>query len=106
MVLCLSMLPTPTHKCVYTLPITIADSVAMETGCLYSLDWTTGLDHWTGPLHWITGHNFMQKSIYDVIINIVYHLVLQSELCVWNVSVSVQMETFQIICRTVGQGLV
>ena len=49
MVLCLSMLPTPTHKCVYTLPTT-ADSVAMGTGCLYSLDWTTGLDHCTGLL--------------------------------------------------------
>ena len=24
-------------------------------GCLYSLDWTTGLDYWTGLLDWTTG---------------------------------------------------
>ena len=30
----------------------------METGCLYLLDWTTGLDYWTGPLDWTTGLTF------------------------------------------------
>ena len=34
-------------------------------GCLYLLDWTTELDHWTGLLD---KHNFMQKCVYDVII--------------------------------------
>ena len=24
-------------------------------GCLYSVDWTTGLDYWTGLLDWTTG---------------------------------------------------
>ena len=27
-------------------------------GCLHSLDWTTGLDYWTGILDWTTGLNF------------------------------------------------
>ena len=28
-------------------------------GCLYSLDWTTGLDYWTGLLmQWTTGQDY------------------------------------------------
>ena len=27
-------------------------------GCLYSVDWTTGLDYWTGLLDWTTGLDY------------------------------------------------
>ena len=30
---------------------------ALLEGCLYSLDWTTGLDYWTG-LDWTTGLDY------------------------------------------------
>ena len=29
---------------------------------IYSLDWTTGLDHWTGLLDWATGLTFDPKN--------------------------------------------
>ena len=30
----------------------------LNMGCHYSLDWTTGLDYWTGLLDWTTGLEF------------------------------------------------
>ena len=36
-------------------------------GCHYSLDWTTGLEYWTGILDWITGLSyflFLDKFLY------------------------------------------
>ena len=32
-------------------------------GCLYLLDWTTGLDYWTGLLDWTTGLTFLPLKI-------------------------------------------
>ena len=33
-------------------------------GCLNSLDWTAGLDYWTGLLDWITGLDYWTETFY------------------------------------------
>ena len=40
-------------------------SIASEFGSLYSLDWTTGLDYWTGLLDWTTGLAFHNNVGYQ-----------------------------------------
>ena len=32
-------------------------------GCPYSLDWTTGLDYWTGLLDWTTGLDYWTQNL-------------------------------------------
>jgi len=32
-------------------------------GCIYSLDWTTGLDYWTGTLDWNTGLDYWTGTL-------------------------------------------
>ena len=35
----------------------------IELGCIYSLDWTTGLDYWTGLLDWTTVVRYAHAQI-------------------------------------------
>ena len=37
--------------------------VKVVKGCLYSLDWTTGLDYWTGLLDWTTGLDYWTQKL-------------------------------------------
>ncbi len=61
--LSLSHIHVCTHAGVHTHSLAYATEFYYVTkqlplGSLYSLDWTTGLDHWTGPLDWTTGLDY------------------------------------------------
>ena len=49
--------------------LSVTDSNLMtsqDLGCLYSLDWTTGLDYWTGLLDWTAGTEYCSNMRLDL----------------------------------------
>ena len=48
----------PGHIYIRTYVVVLSRVFDNSEGCHYSLDWTTGMEHWTGLLEWNTGLDY------------------------------------------------